>query len=132
MVNTKVTSKHLRSGKILKKNLKSKLLSLKEKAKKQSSKFTQEELKNSTRIFKSATPKYTWDWYLKWVSSAFVLGAMSIRGIPELQNVDLILSIIGITGWVGVSIAWKDRALIMLNAVGLFFLLRNLITLWLQ
>ena len=132
MVNTKVTSKHLRSGKILKKNLKSKLLSLKEKAKKQSSKFTQEELKNSTRIFKSATPKYTWDWYLKWVSSAFVLGAMSIRGIPELQSVDLILSIIGITGWVGVSIAWKDRALIMLNAVGLFFLLRNLITLWVQ
>ena len=132
MVNTKVTSKHLRSGKILKKNLKSKLLSLKEKAKKQSSKFTQEELKNSTRIFKSATPKYTWDWYLKWVSSAFVLGAMSIRGIPELQNVDLILSIIGISGWVGVSIAWKDRALIMLNTVGLFFLLRNLITLWVQ
>ena len=132
MVNTKVTSKHLRSGKILKKNLKSKLLSLKEKAKKQSSKFTQEELKNSTRIFKSATPKYTWDWYLKWVSSAFVLGAMSIRGIPELQNVDLILSIIGISGWVGVSIAWKDRALIMLNTVGLFFLLRNLVTLWVQ
>ena len=132
MVNTKVNSKHLRSGKILKKNLKSKLLSLKEKAKKQSSKFTQEELKNSTRIFKSATPKYTWDWYLKWVSSAFVLGAMSIRGIPELQNVDLILSIIGISGWVGVSIAWKDRALIMLNTVGLFFLLRNLVTLWVQ
>ena len=132
MVNTKVTSKHLRSGKILKKNLKSKLLSLKEKAKKQSSKFTQEELKNSTRIFKSATPKYTWDWYLKWISSAFILGAMSIRGIPELQSVDLILSIIGITGWVGVSIAWKDRALIMLNAVGLFFLLRSLITVSVQ
>ena len=132
MVNTKVNSKHLRSGKILKKNLKSKLLSLKEKAKKQSSNFTKEELKNSTRIFKSATPKYTWDWYLKWVSSAFVLGAMSIRGIPELQNVDLILSIIGISGWVGVSIAWKDRALIMLNTVGLFFLLRNLVTLWVQ
>ena len=132
MVNTKVNSKHLRSGKILKKNLKSKLLSLKEKAKKQSSKFTQEELKNSTRIFKSATPKYSWDWYLKWISSIFILSAMSIRGIPELQNVDLILSIIGITGWVGVSIAWKDRALIMLNAVGLFFLLRNLITIWVQ
>ena len=127
-----LNSKQLRNGKILKKNLKSKLLSLKEKAKKQSSKFTQEELKNSTRIFKSATPKYTWDWYLKWMSSGFILGAMSIRGIPELQNVDLILSIIGISGWVGVSIAWKDRALIMLNTVGLFFLLRNLVTLWVQ
>ncbi len=116
----------------MKKNLKDKLLSLKEKAKKQSSSFTKQELENSTRIFKSATPKYTWDWYLKWISSSFVLGAMSIRGIPELQSVDLILSIIGISGWVGVSIAWKDRALIMLNAVGLIFLLRNLITLWVQ
>ena len=128
MLNNKVTSKHLRSGKILKKNLKNKLLSIKEKAKKQSSKFTQEELKNSTRIFKSATPKYTWDWYLKWMSSGFILGAMSIRGIPELQNVDLILSIIGISGWVGVSIAWKDRALIILNAVGLSLLFKNILT----
>tara|TARA_X000000950_G_C13814484_1_gene619147 strand:+ start:169 stop:558 length:390 start_codon:yes stop_codon:yes gene_type:complete len=127
-----VNSKHLRSGKILKKNLKNKLLNLKEKAKKHSSSFTKEELKNSTRIFKSATPKYTWDWYLKWISSALVLSAMSIRGIPELQQLDLILSIFGIAGWVGVSIAWKDRALIMLNTVGLFFLLRNLITIWVQ
>lgn len=116
----------------IKKKLESKLKSLKEKAKKQSSSFSAEELKKSTRIFKSATPKYTWDWYLKWMSSALVLGAMSIRGIPELQEVDLILSIFGIAGWVGVSIAWKDRALIMLNTVGLFFLLRNLITLWVQ
>ena len=95
-------------------------------------KFDPKELKNSNRIFKSATPKYTWDWYLKWVSSILVLGAMSIRGIPELQQTDLILSIFGITGWVAVSIAWKDRALIMLNTVGLMFLLRNLITLWVQ
>ena len=95
-------------------------------------KFDPKELKNSNRIFKSATPKYTWDWYLKWISSILVLGAMSIRGIPELQQTDLILSILGITGWVGVSIAWKDRALIMLNSVGLLFLLRNLITLWVQ
>ena len=117
---------------IIKEKLENKLKSLKDKAKKQSSSFSAEELKKSTRIFKSATPKYTWDWYLKWISSALVLGAMSIRGIPELQELDLILAIFGIAGWVGVSIAWKDRALIMSNTVGLFFLLRNLITLWVQ
>ena len=76
-------------------------------------KFTQEELENSKRIFKSATPKYTADWYIKWVASAFVLAAMSIRGIPEYQLYDLYLSIIGIFGWVIVSILWKDRALIL-------------------
>ncbi len=89
-------------------------------------KFTQEELENSKRIFKSATPKYTADWYIKWVASAFVLAAMSIRGIPEYQLYDLYLSIIGIFGWVIVSILWKDRALIMLNSFGLLFLLRTL------
>lgn len=89
-------------------------------------KFTQEELENSKRIFKSATPKYTADWYIKWIASAFVLAAMSIRGIPEYQLYDLYLSIIGIFGWVIVSILWKDRALIMLNSFGLLFLLRTL------
>ena len=47
-------------------------------------KFSKEELKNSKRIFKSATPKYTADWYIKWISSVIVLCAMSIRGVPEL------------------------------------------------
>ena len=94
--------------------------------------FSKQELENSTRIFKSATPKYTIDWYVKWIASAFVLGAMSLRGIPEYQETDLILSIIGITLWLWVSVIWKDRALILLNGVGLLFLVRNILELWVQ
>ena len=60
--------------------------------------FSEEEQVLSNRIYKSATPKYTVDWYLKWVSSAFVLSAMSIRGVEGLQFYDLILSLIGIIG----------------------------------
>ena len=90
-------------------------------------KFTKEELENSKRIFKSATPKYTADWYLKWVSSVIVLAAMSMRGVPELIVYDLYLSVIGIFGWLLVSFMWRDRALILLNSFGLLFLLRNLI-----
>ena len=90
------------------------------------SKFSKEELENSKRIFKSATPKYTADWYIKWIASVFVLGAMSVRGIDGYQLYDLYLSIIGITGWVIVSVLWKDRALIILNSFGLLFLLRTL------
>ena len=89
--------------------------------------FTKEELENSKRIFKSATPKYTADWYLKWISSVIVLAAMSIRGIPELAIYDLGLSVLGIFGWLLVSIMWRDRALILLNSFGLLFLLRNLV-----
>ena len=90
-------------------------------------KFSKEEIENSRRIQKSATPKYTLDWYIKWVASIFVLGAMSLRGVEGLQFWDLGLSVIGITLWLWVSILWKDRALILLNGVGLIFLLRNFI-----
>ena len=87
-----------------------------------------EELKNSKRWFKSATPKYTLDWYIKWISSIFILFAMSIRGIENLQVYDLSLSIVGVVGWLWVAIVWNDRALIVLNSFGLILLLKNLIT----
>ena len=94
-------------------------------------KIAPEELANSKRIFKSATPKYTIDWYLKWIASIIVMAAMSLRGLEGFQIVDLTLSIIGIALWLVVSILWKDRALILLNGVGLLFLIRNLVgTLW--
>ena len=88
--------------------------------------FTPEEIENSKRIFKSATPKYTYDWYIKWVASIFILAAMSVRGVDGFVLYDLWASVIGITLWLVVSILWKDRALVLLNGVGLLFLLRNL------
>jgi fatty-acid desaturase len=91
--------------------------------------FTKEEIANSKRIFKSATPKYTADWYVKWVASILVLGAMSVRGVEGMVMWDMLLSLSGLIGWLIVSIMWKDRALIMINAVGLFFIVRNLISL---
>ena len=90
------------------------------------SKFDKKELENSKRIFKSATPKYTIDWYIKWVASIVILMAMSIRGVDGYQIYDLYLSLVGIVLWGIVSIMWKDRALIMLNGAGLIFLLNNL------
>ena len=90
------------------------------------SNFTKEELENSKRIYKSATPKFTADWYLKWIASAFVLMAMSIRGVEGMEIYDLYLSIVGIFLWLIVSVMWKDRALILLNGVGLMFLINNL------
>mgnify|MGYP001205720497 CR=1 FL=1 len=88
--------------------------------------FDEKELENSKRIFKSATPKYTLDWYIKWVASIVILMAMSIRGVDGYQIYDLYLSLVGIVLWGIVSIMWKDRALIMLNGAGLIFLLNNL------
>ena len=53
---------------------------------------------------------------------------MAIRGVEGLQMYDLIFSMVGVTGWLIVSILWKDRALLVLNGVGLAFLLRTLAT----
>ena len=90
-------------------------------------KFDPKEIENSNRIFKSATPKQDLSWYVKWISSTILLTGMSIRGLDGLQVVDLILSIIGVTGWLWVGLLWKDRALILLNGIGLALLLRTLI-----
>ena len=89
--------------------------------------FDPKKIEHSKRIFKSATPKYTFDWYVKWVASVFVLGAMSVRGVEGMQTVDLWLSIVGIFLWLIVSVIWKDRALVMLNGAGLLFLINNLV-----
>ena len=69
----------------------------------------------------------TYDWYLKWIASIIILCAMSIRGTPELALLDLQLSIVGVFLWLIVSLVWKDRALILLNGVGLLFLVKNYI-----
>ena len=77
--------------------------------------FDEKELQNSKRIFKSATPKYTIDWYIKWISSAILLVAMAVRSNPDLAIYDQTFSLIGCLGWLVVALIWKDRALIILN-----------------
>jgi len=89
--------------------------------------FTVAEIKHSNRIIKSATPKQDLSWYIKWIASIFILASMSIRGIEGLQLYDIILSLIGVSGWMVVGLLWKDRALILLNGVGILFFLRTLI-----
>ena len=89
--------------------------------------FHPDEIKNSKRIQKSATPKQDLSWYVKWTASCFILASMSIRGIEGLQFYDTILSLVGVTGWMIVGLLWKDRALILLNGVLLFVLASGLL-----
>ncbi len=88
--------------------------------------FTVGEIKHSNRIVKSATPKQDLSWYIKWISSFFILASMSMRGVEGLQMYDLILSLIGVAGWMWVGFLWKDRALILLNGVGIILFSRTL------
>ena len=94
--------------------------------------FDPKELKNSKRIFKSATPKYDISWYIKWVSSLIILTAITIRasGVAELAWLDMLLSWIGSVGWFFVGLLWKDRAVLILNGVISIILFSGLINLW--
>ena len=90
-------------------------------------KFTKEEILNSKRIFKSATPKQDLSWYVKWIASMFLLCAFAFRSTQQFPFVDLCLSLVGVSGWLWVGLLWKDRALVLLNGIAVFILLSGLI-----
>jgi hypothetical protein len=90
-------------------------------------KYSKEEIKNSKRIFKSATPKQDLSWYVKWVASSFLIAAFAVRSTQGFHFLDLCLSLVGVSGWLWVGLLWKDRALIILNAIAVFILLSGLI-----
>ena len=90
-------------------------------------KYTKEEIQNSKRIYKSATPKQDLSWYVKWTSSVILIGAFAVRSTQTFPFIDLCLSLIGCTGWLWVGLLWKDRALIILNGIAVFILLTGVI-----
>ena len=62
-------------------------------------------------------------YYLKWIATLFVLTAVACRSVDEIPKIyDVVFSWIGTGGWLIVSLAWKDRALILLNSVIAFML----------
>jgi len=71
------------------------------------------------------------DWYLKWVASIMILASLAMRSAgPEYRLYDLIFGTIGVLLWTWVSVIWRDRALIMLNAVSGFLLISTLLREW--
>lgn len=90
-------------------------------------KYTKEEIENSKRIYKSATPKQDLSWYVKWVASVVLLCAFAFRSTQQFPFVDLCLSLIGVSGWLWVGLLWKDRALVLLNGIAVFILISGLI-----
>jgi len=95
--------------------------------------FHPDELANSKRIFKSATPKQDASWYIKWTASMFIMISALFRvNGPDIDSqianlLDNIFSFVGVTGWMIVGLLWKDRALILLNGVLMFVLASGLL-----
>ena len=57
-------------------------------------------------------------WKVKWVSTVTLILAMILTS-QNIYPYNLAFHILGILGWTYVSIVWSDRALIVINSVGL-------------
>lgn len=67
-------------------------------------------------------------YYAKWIATVLVLIAVACRSVEEIPRIyDVVFSWIGTGMWLYVSLAWKDRALILLNAVMSFMLFVSLL-----
>jgi len=77
---------------------------------------------SNDQIFEAVTPKYTLDWYIKWIASVFILISIAFRAADGYHIWDLGFGTVGVIGWLVVSILWRDRALILLNGVSLMML----------
>ena len=67
------------------------------------------------------TPVHDLSWYIKWISSLIIIGAIACRS-AGFNELDIYLSFVGILGWgvVGWGIVgglWHDRALVLVNGV---------------
>jgi hypothetical protein len=75
---------------------------------------------NSTRVFKKITPQYELTWYIKWSASIFLLIGMALISAGGFQPLQMIVSLIGVAGWLAVGMLWHDRALIFINGIAVF------------
>ena len=66
---------------------------------------------------KKITPHMDVTWWVKWVSTAFILIGIISRSADGPQLVDFISTIIGGIGWAWVGYAWHDRSILLLNGV---------------
>ena len=80
----------------------------------------------STRVYKKITPKGDLSWYIKWVSSVFIIMGMALTS-ANIFPMNIIVHGIGVTGWLVVGMLWHDRALIFLNGVAIFVYVTGLL-----
>lgn len=81
---------------------------------------------NSTRVYKKITPLHDLSWYVKWVSVFFVIAGWMLNSI-NLFPYSVMVQLVGVAGWLWVGFLWHDRALIVLNSIGVAILTMGLL-----
>ena len=67
------------------------------------------------------TPLHDLSWYIKWTSSLIIVVAMALTS-QNIYPLNIFFQFVGVFGWLLVGLLWHDRALIVLNAIGIVFL----------
>ena len=75
------------------------------------------------------TPYKDTSWYIKWCASITLIFGM-ITTSQNLYPYNLFISLVGLLGWLFVAMVWNDRALIIINAVGVTIYINGIIA-WL-
>jgi hypothetical protein len=75
---------------------------------------------------KRQTPYKTTDWYIKWFASITLLLGMMFTA-NQVYPLNIIFHLVGLIGWLIVSLMWNDRALIIINAVGIAIMANGLL-----
>jgi len=70
--------------------------------------------------------RHTKDWYIKWAASIILLFGMILTA-HIIYPFNIFVHALGILGWLIVSIIWDDRALIVINAVGLSIMVNGMV-----
>jgi len=63
------------------------------------------------------TPLHDLSWYVKWCSVAFVIVGWLLASV-NIYPYSVMAQLIGVAGWLWVGYLWHDRALIVLNSIG--------------
>jgi hypothetical protein len=71
-------------------------------------------------VLKKVTPRFDLSWYLKWIASFFLLIGMALVSTGGYEPWNMVVSLIGVTGWMIVGMIWHDRALIFINGIAIF------------
>ena len=65
-------------------------------------------------------------WFTKWLSSFVIITGMAAT-TANLYPYNLYLHLMGIIGWLIVSLVWHDKSLIVLNTVAAFIFLNGIV-----
>ena len=80
------------------------------------------------QLITSITPKYDKSWYIKWVSSLFIIMGMILTSLDvSLFPLNLFFHLVGVIGWFVVGMLWHDRSLILLNGIAVSIFLMGIL-----